>query len=133
DSSNDESGKAILSDNINTVELRPRSDSNTQPVKIRVVPNPYIISTHWERERLGNIPDGEPIREMAFINLPPECTIKIFSIDGDLVKTLHHSNETGTEYWDIRSEYNQMVSTGVYFYHVDANSVEKVGKFAIIR
>jgi hypothetical protein len=82
---------------------------------------------------LGNIPNGEPIRELAFTNLPGECTIKIFTIDGDLVKVLQHHGTGGTAYWDVRSDFNQMVATGVYFYHVESSFGEKVGKFAIIR
>ncbi len=133
DSSGDESGKALLAENRNTVELRPGSDALQTTKEIRVVPNPYVISTNWERERLGNISDGEPIRELAFTNLPAECTINIFTIDGDLVKVLEHHGTGGTAYWDVRSDFNQMVATGVYFYHVKSNFGEKVGKFAIIR
>ncbi len=133
DSSNDESGIAKVSENLNAVELRPRSESQTSTNKIRVVPNPYIISAQWERERLGNIPDGEPIREISFVNLPGECTIRIFTIDGDLVKTIRHTNGSGAEYWDIRSDFNQIIATGVYFYHVESSAGETVGKFAIIR
>lgn len=133
DSSGDESGIARVAENVNTVELRPRSEAQGGTGKIRVVPNPYVISASWERERLGNIADGEPIRELSFINLPANCTIRVFTVDGDLVKTIRHTNGTGTEYWDIRSDFNQMIATGVYFFHVDAPQGEVVGKFAIIR
>jgi len=133
DSSGAECGKALLAAGLNTVELRPRSDARSDTRKIRAVPNPYIISTSWERERLGNIMDGEPIRELAFVNLPPACTIKVYTIDGDLVKTLRHTNGSGTEYWDLRSDYNQMVATGVYFFYVSSPQGESVGKLAIVR
>lgn len=130
-----ESGKATLeedSDN-STVEVRPASSAQTNLNQIRVVPNPFVVSSAWDRERLGDIPEGEPIRDLSFINLPAQCTIKIFTLDGDLVKTLHHTDGTGTEYWDIRSDYNQMVSTGVYFYHVKSSAGDHLDKFAIIR
>jgi hypothetical protein len=134
DSTGDASGIAALSDSLNTVEVRPASAPNTTNLqRIRVVPNPFVVSAAWERERLGNLPEGEPVRELAFVNLPPECTIKIFTVDGDLVRTIDHDNGTGTEYWDIRSDYNQMVSTGVYFYHVDSSHGEHLDKFAIVR
>jgi len=133
DSSGDESGRATLAARINTTELRPGWGVRENAKEVRVVPNPYIISARWERERLGNISDGEPIREMAFINLPGECTIRIFSVDGDLVKTINHREGTGTAYWDVRSDFNQMVSTGVYFFHVESSRGNKTGKFAIIR
>jgi hypothetical protein len=130
-----ESGIARLADQINTVELRPGSLAQTTLSGIKVVPNPYVISAGWERERLGGRLNtvGEPIRELAFNNLPPVCTIKIFTMDGDLVKTLQHSDGTGTQYWDIRSDYNMLVVTGVYFYHVKSDQGEHVGKFAVIR
>ena len=133
DSSGDESGIAALAAETNTVEIRPYSDAQQTADRVRVVPNPYVISAQWEKERLGNIPNGEPIRELSFINLPGNCTISIFTLDGDLVKTIRHSSGTGTAYWDIRSDYNQMVATGVYFYHVSSPQGESVGKFAIIR
>lgn len=133
DSSGDESGIANVMDNINTIEIRPASNSSSNMGNIKVVPNPYVVSAAWERERLGNIIDGEPVRELSFINLPPQCTIKIFTLDGDLVKTLNHSNGTGSEYWDIRSDYNQMVSTGIYFYYVKWSDGDHLDKFAVIR
>ncbi len=133
DSSGAESGIAVLSDRTTTVEVRPSWAPSTRLDAIRVVPNPFIISARWERERLGNIPEGEPIRELAFVNLPAECTIKIFTIDGDLVRTIRHTNGAGTEYWDLRSEYNRLVATGVYVFHVESSHGEHVGKFAIVR
>jgi len=129
-----ESSIAPLNEQINSFKLRPFSAAQTNTSEIRVVPNPYVISATWETERVGNPLWGEPVKELSFINLPANSTIKIFTIDGDLVKTIKPGNqEGGTVYWDIRSDYNQMVATGVYFYYVKSSVGEKVGKFAIIR
>jgi hypothetical protein len=133
DSLGDESPIAVLSANENTVELRPRKDAQATTDRIRVVPNPFVISARWERNRIGDVQDGEPIRELSFINLPGECTIRIFTVDGDLIRTINHSDGTGTAYWDIRSDFNQLVATGIYFYHVSSGSGEFADKFAIIR
>jgi len=134
DSLGAESGIAALDDGTTTVEVRPSAHPNTGDIgQVNVVPNPFVISAQWERERLGNLPEGEPVRELAFVNLPARCTIKIFTLDGDLVKTIQHDDGAGTEYWDIRSDFNQMVATGVYFFHVDADGSDHVGKFAIVR
>jgi hypothetical protein len=133
DSTGYESGIAGVDDQANAVELRPASDPGIHLNEIRVVPNPFIISARWERDRLGNPPIGEPIRELAFINLPGECTVKIFTLDGDLIRTIHHNNGTGTEYWDVRSDFNRMIVTGVYFYHVTSDVGEHLGKFAVVR
>lgn len=132
-----ESGRANLGAdqtvNLNTTELRPVDSPRQNLNEVRVVPNPYVISALWERKRLGDPLLGEPIRDIAFINLPERCTIKIFTLDGDLVKTIEHTNGTGTEFWDIRSNFNQILATGVYFYHIRSASGEKIGKFAIVR
>ncbi|MCK7523086.1 MAG: hypothetical protein MZV64_38150 [Ignavibacteriales bacterium] len=50
--------------------------------KIRVVPNPYLVSSLYEPE-FGEL-RREPLRQIQFVNLPPECTIYIFTIDADL-------------------------------------------------
>ena len=132
-----ESGKTFLpSDKSvaeNTAEIRPVDAPEQSVNDIKVVPNPYIVSASWERKRLGDPLLGEPVRDLSFTNLPDECTIKIFTLDGDLVKTIEHSNGTGTAFWDIRSEYNQLISTGIYFYHISSKYGEKIGKFAIVR
>jgi hypothetical protein len=119
--------------NENTAELRPVNSPRDNVNDVKVVPNPYIISALWERKRLGDPLLGEPIRDLAFINLPAQCTIKIFTIDGDLVKILYHDNGSGTEFWDTRSEANQIAATGMYFFHVSSEVGEKIGKFAIVR
>ncbi|MBN1154637.1 hypothetical protein JXB12_06910 [candidate division KSB1 bacterium] len=101
--------------------------------KIKVVPNPYIVSAAWDEARLGNSPFGEPIRNLAFTHLPSPCTIKIFTVDGDLINTIYHDNSTGREEWNLLTSENRPVVSGIYFYHVDSELGEKVGRFAIIR
>ena len=132
-----ESGKAFLpadqSVSENTVETRPVNAARTSLSDIRVVPNPYIISATWERKRLGDPKLGEPIRDIAFTNLPAQCTIRIYTLDGNLVKTIEHTNGQGTEFWDLRSFSNQLIATGVYIYHVTSDAGERVSKFAVVR
>lgn len=132
-----ESGKSFLPAdalvNENTTEVRPVDQARESLKDVKVVPNPYVISSSWERKRLGDPILGEPIRDLAFINLPERCTIKIFTIDGDLVKVIEHSNGKGTAFWDIRSDSNQHISTGIYFYHIESDSDESIGKFAVVR
>ena len=68
-----------------------------------------------------------------FINIPPKCKIKIYTMSGDLVKTIHHTDGSSEEPWDQVTEYNQLVYTGVYLYVVDSDMGSKVGKFVIVR
>ncbi|MCX6169762.1 MAG: T9SS type A sorting domain-containing protein [Ignavibacteriales bacterium] len=132
-----ESGKALLpadkTAEENVVEARPVSSPRSSLGDIKVVPNPYIISATWERKRLGDPKLGEPIRDIAFTNLPAQCTINVYTIDGNLVKTIEHSNGTGTEFWDLRSFSNQLIASGIYVYHVKSDAGEKVSKFAVVR
>jgi hypothetical protein len=133
---------AVLSD-INNINNQPNAIAvkpETAPIqveadmdKIKVVPNPYVISAAWDEARLGNTPFGEPIRNIAFTHLPTPCTIKIFTVDGDLVQTLEHTSQSGREEWNLLTSERRTVASGIYFYHVKSAIGEKVGRFAIIR
>jgi len=82
---------------------------------------------------LGNTPFGEPIRNLAFTHLPSPCTIKIFTVDGDLVQTIEHTNPTGREEWNLLTSENRPIVSGIYFFHVESSLGEKVGRFAVVR
>ena len=101
--------------------------------RIAVVPNPYVGVSEFEpRSQI----EGRGERRIQFINLPPQCTIKIFNIRGELVKTLVHDGFTsnGAIFWDLRTEDQQDVAYGVYLFHVDAPGIgEHVGKFSLIK
>ncbi|GBD93898.1 hypothetical protein BMS3Abin05_01493 [bacterium BMS3Abin05] len=72
---------------------------------------------------------------MLFTHLPSECTIKIYTVTGELVRKLDHKDlDSGQEFWDLRNESNMDVSYGLYLYVVTTpNGKEKGGKFAIVR
>ena len=92
---------------------------------IKVVPNPYSVG--------GKTYPGEPDK-ILFTGLPPKCTIRIYSSSGSLVKTLDHTNGSGSEAWNLRTDYNQYIASDVYIYVVDAGSFGKhVGKFVVVR
>ncbi len=99
--------------------------------KIKVVPNPYIVASLWEPE-FGEL-RKEPLRQIQFINLPSECTIYIFTIDADLIKTINHSSTNGTEVWDLRTESGRELASGIYIYVVQAKDAEFKERFAIIK
>ncbi len=98
---------------------------------IKVVPNPYIVSSLYEPE-FGEL-RREPLRQIQFINLPNECTIYIFTVDADLVKTIIHESVTGTAIWDLRAEGGREVAAGIYIYVVKSGSTEYKNRFAIIK
>ena len=101
---------------------------------IAVVPNPYVVTARWEPKHI--YVSGRGPRKLDFINLPQECTIKIFTLSGYLVDEIHHTSqyEYGTYSWDMLSKDGLEIAYGLYIYHVDAPNVgEKTGKFAVIK
>jgi hypothetical protein len=99
--------------------------------RIRVVPNPYVVSSLWEPE-FGEL-RREPLRQIQFVNLPPECTIYIFTVDADLIKTIYHNSTSGTEVWDLRAEGGREIAAGIYIYLVKTNNSEHLERFAVIK
>jgi hypothetical protein len=70
------------------------------------------------------------------MNLPQECTIRIYTITGGLVQTLHHEStrDDGQLAWDLVSRDGMNIAFGVYLYHVTAPGVgEHMGRFAVIK
>jgi len=99
--------------------------------RVKVVPNPYLVSSQYERE-YGAL-RREPIRELKFINLPAVCTIYIFTIAGDKVQTIEHNSADGTESWDLRGAGGRVIAPGIYLYLVKTDNAEKLDRFAVIK
>ena len=103
--------------------------------EIYVVPNPYVVSSNIEPLDLQNPRDRGP-RRVYFANLPAKCTINIYTMAGELVRSLEHSSsiENGIEYWDLTTSDNFPVSFGMYVFHVKSeNGNESTGRFAVIK
>jgi hypothetical protein len=115
----------ITGSKINTAQ------QTSQMNKIRVVPNPYVVSSLYESE-LGEL-RIEPLRQLQFINLPSKCTIYIFTVAADLVKTLYHNSQGGTEVWDLRTESGREIAPGVYIYAVKTDQTQYIERFAVIK
>ena len=101
---------------------------------IYVVPDPYVVSASWEKPLFYSSGRGE--RRIDFVNLPQECTIRIYTMSGTLVKTLAHSStlSDGSKSWDLITDDGLTVAFGIYIYHVDAPKIgTKVGRFALIK
>jgi hypothetical protein len=105
-----------------------------EPLNVKVVPNPYIIAHEWQLNRQN--------RMLKFINLPAECVIRIFNLNGELVRMIeHHATSEdsdvegdlgGDEWWDLLSDNRQLIASGIYVFHIQADVGEQVGKFVII-
>ncbi len=102
---------------------------------ISVVPNPYVVTNVLEPLDLQNPRDRGP-RKVYFNHLPKDCTIRIYTITGELVRTLeHHSGmDDGKEFWNLTTEDNFPIAFGIYVFHVDAGDLgEKIGRLAVIK
>jgi hypothetical protein len=130
-------------------------------LRVSVFPNPYKISfegpsgertTYFSQgyeapEKQGGESGNliEQDRRIWFVNLPSRATIRIYTLDGDLVRTIEHQWPRGTggeaflsDYssraaWDLVSRNTQAVVSGIYIYHIESPSGTQVGKIVIIK
>ena len=119
-------------------------------VKVSVYPNPYKFSyvgpdgrrTSYFEEGyegvVGQTKLDERDRRIHFINVPSDATIDIYTLDGDLVRTLTHPDKILSGYsseisWDLISRNTQAVASGVYIYRVHSKLGSQLGKIVIIK
>lgn len=102
-----------------------------------VYPNPYRLDAGYRsrgfegRIQTDRIPDRT--RAIHFANLPPECTISIYTLDGDLVDVIDHDDGTSHGYWDLITRNHQLVVSGLYYWTVsDPAGRTQIGKLAIV-
>ncbi|MFA5833214.1 MAG: hypothetical protein WDA22_07035 [Bacteroidota bacterium] len=99
---------------------------------VYVVPNPYVINSAFELP--SNRPDLRGERAIQFRNLPRECTVRIYTITGDLVQTLRKNDNTSYLTWDLLSSESARIGYGVYIYHVETpTGGTKIGRLGIIK
>jgi hypothetical protein len=97
---------------------------------INVVPNPYYAFSDYET--------GSFNKEVKITNLPPNCTVTIYSLDGKFIRQFRRDAEPYTNIpgltftaveqrnfapdirWDLTNSRQIPISSGVYLIHVDA-------------
>ena len=70
--------------------------------------------------------------------LPRVCTIRIFTLSGDLVQEIKHDRPDGGggsqhEVWNLISRNTQAVTSGIYLWQVSSESGDQLGKLVIIK
>jgi hypothetical protein len=130
---------------LNAKSAYPNNELDQAPDDVKnvyVYPNPYredagyrvlgyegLGQEDWPRDR---------VRKVTFANLPPKCTIKIFSLDGDLIREIKHDfapSDPNSSYheWDLVSRNVQMVVSGLYYWVVeDDRGRTQIGKLVIL-
>lgn len=93
---------------------------------VHTVPDPYYVTNAFEQTT-----DTKVIK---FVNLPAQAIIRIYSSSGVLVTMLEHNSGTlgGSEDWNVRNRNNQVVASGVYFYHIESGNARRVGRFTVV-
>jgi hypothetical protein len=102
--------------------------------EVYVVPNPYVATNELEpRNPVSRAERGD--RRLYFANVPRKCTIRIYSLAGELVDTLYHDStlDDGKVFWDLRTKDNMNIAYGLYIFHVDSDDGTFIGKFAVIK
>jgi len=96
--------------------------------KVNVFPNPYYAFNSLEENRFDKF--------VTFTHLPAQATIKIFTLNGNIVRTLKKDTDASDVYlkWDLRNEKNLPVASGPYVAHIDMGTLgEKLLKLYIIQ
>ncbi|MBI5472088.1 MAG: hypothetical protein HY961_07050 [Ignavibacteriae bacterium] len=95
---------------------------------INVFPNPFFAR--------AVTPTGLVKKNVTFTHLPEQATIRIFTMGGELIRTLR-KDDPASQFleWDLKNEYDLPVASGIYIAHVEmpALGLSKVLKLAIIQ
>jgi hypothetical protein len=95
---------------------------------INIVPNPYYAYSQYELDKLDN--------RVKIINLPQRCNIKIYTMNGVLVREFTKDDPNAASIdWDLKNHIRIPIASGVYLIHIDVPGVgEKVLKwFGVMR
>jgi hypothetical protein len=101
------------------------SQAKTDMDKIKVVPNPYFVRNELDRD--------PNVAHLMLTHLPEVCTIRLYTLAGNLIQKIEHTSGTGQEIWNALTRNDQIPASGVYIYHISSEFGEKVGRFAVIR
>jgi hypothetical protein len=110
-----------------SIMVRTQSDLR----EVYAVPNPFRTGgSRLTTENYHNFPD----EKVRFVNVPADCTIRVYTVSGDLVWEREHSSNEGNIEWDGKNRGGQDVTSGVYIYSVkDNGGGQSFGKLIVIR
>jgi len=114
-----------------TADLKVSTDDNLSAVQaldlINVVPNPYYAYSAYETNQFDN--------RVKFTNLPEKCEIKIYTVNGLLIRKFTKDSPQTFLDWDLKNQAGIPVASGLYIIHVNVEGVgEKILKwFGVMR
>jgi hypothetical protein len=109
--------------------------------EVLVVPNPYRGDVYYTD---GNGFEGRESewtlykRQIKFIHLPAQATIRVYTVSGDVIATINHDetrpgSKSGEESWLLFSESGRELASGLYVFSVESGYGRQVGKFVIMK
>jgi hypothetical protein len=118
------------------------SETEASGQGVYVYPNPYRLDENYraagfEGRSRRYLPEDRT-RTIHFANLPPKCTIRIYTIDGDLVREIVHDVDPADplanhDVWDMITRNSQQPVSGLYYWTVEEDRGEtQIGRLAII-
>lgn len=94
---------------------------------INIVPNPFYARSGVGR---GSYEKSQIDARVKLTNLPEKCNIRIFTLNGALVRLYRKDSESPDQEWDLKNDYGVPIASGLYIIHIDAGDLgEKVLKF----
>jgi len=112
--------------NRNTQALRTTREPAEDALNVRVFPNPFRL--------VSGLPTSGEESSIVFTNLPALCTIRIYTVNGELVRTMEHDNaNSGEEVWNQLSDSRQKTSAGIYLYTVESDVGHAKGTLLLIK
>jgi hypothetical protein len=112
---------------INTAEYQLTKSAEVAKDRLKsinVFPNPYFGSNKAETDFFAQF--------VTFNNLPERCTIRIFSLSGQLVRAIAHEGGSPLERWNLLNEQNLPVASGVFIAHVKTEFGDRILKLSVI-
>jgi hypothetical protein len=82
---------------------------------INIVPNPYYAYSEYERNRLDT--------RVKITNLPERCTVRIYTVNGKLVRELRKDSPQTFLDWNLTNHQNIFIASGIYLIHVDVPGI----------
>jgi hypothetical protein len=86
---------------------------------VNVVPNPYRGYSEYENSPIDS--------RVKITNLPPECSITIFDMAGNVIRRVSKADNNTYYEWDLKNGSNVPIASGLYLIHVKTKDLgEKV-------
>lgn len=70
--------------------------------------------------------------KITFTGLTRSASVRVYTVSGELVRTLEKNDAGETLDWDLKNSRGQAVASGVYVYTVKSGSQKNTGKLMVI-